>query len=82
MGVTSPKAWAIGFIDTLMTPNTWNGPFDLFTIRKASNKACFFPPFKMVSFEWFILNGGKNNIPISLSKNMRFSQREKLREKK
>jgi hypothetical protein len=28
MGVTSPKAWAIGFIDTLMTPNTWNGPFD------------------------------------------------------
>jgi hypothetical protein len=46
MGVTSPKAWPIGFIDTL-TPNTGMVLF-IIDHKKASNKTCFFPPFKIV----------------------------------
>jgi hypothetical protein len=49
MGVTNPKAWPIGFIDTLMTPNT-GMVLLIIDHKKAPNKACFFPHSKWLGY--------------------------------
>jgi hypothetical protein len=48
MGVTSPKALPIGFIDTL-TPNT-GMVLLIIALKKASNKTCFFAHSKWLGY--------------------------------